>query len=103
MAARVVTVFGGSGFIGRTLVKRLARTGAVIRVPVRNPERAKMLKPMGDVGQITPLRIDIGSDEAVQEAVNGADAVVNLIGILFESGRSRFDKVHSEAAGRIAR
>src|SRR5579871_6308577 len=103
MAAGVVTVFGGSGFIGRTLIKRLAKTGAVIRVPVRNAERAKLLKPMGDVGQITPFRIDLGSDRAVAEAVSGADAVVNLIGILFEKGASRFQAVHADAAGRIAR
>jgi uncharacterized protein YbjT (DUF2867 family) len=100
--AQVVTVFGGSGFIGRTLVKRLARTGAVIRVPVRNPEMAKVLKPMGDVGQITPFRIDIGSDHEVAAAVAGADAIVNLIGILYERRGSRFDAIHGAAAGRIA-
>jgi NADH dehydrogenase len=102
MTARVVTVFGGSGFIGRTLVKRLAKTGAVIRVPVRNPERAKVLKPMGDVGQITPFRIDIGSDQEVAAAVDGADAVVNLIGILYERGAATFQRVHAEAPGRMA-
>jgi uncharacterized protein YbjT (DUF2867 family) len=101
--ARMATVFGGSGFIGRYVVKDLAASGWVVRAAVRRPAEALFLKPMGDVGQITPFRVDIGSDEAVQEAVNGADAVVNLIGILFESGRSRFDKVHGEAAGRIAR
>ena len=100
--AQLVTVFGGSGFIGRTLVKRLAKTGAVIRVPVRNPELAKVLKPMGDVGQITPMRLDIGSAPAVAEAVAGADAVVNLIGILYESRGSRFDQVQGEAPGRFA-
>ncbi len=101
--ARVVTVFGGSGFVGRTLIERLAKTGAVIRVPVRNPERAKILKPMGDVGQITPFGIDIGSDDAVAAAVAEADAVVNLIGILYERGASRFALVHGEAPGRMAR
>jgi uncharacterized protein YbjT (DUF2867 family) len=100
--ARVVTVFGGSGFIGRTLIKRLAKTGAVIRVAVRNPERAKILKPMGDVGQITPFRIDIRSDHEVAAAVGEADAVVNLIGILYERGASRFAPVHGEAPGRMA-
>jgi NADH dehydrogenase len=100
--AHVVTVFGGSGFIGRTLIKRLAKTGAVIRVPVRNPELAKVLKPMGDVGQITPFRIDIGSDAAVADAVADADAVVNLIGILHERGRNRFEAVQGQAPGRMA-
>ncbi len=102
MALHVVTVFGGSGFIGRTLVKRLAKTGAAIRVPVLNPERAKLLKPMGDVGQITPMRIDIGSDGEVAAAIEGADAVINLIGILYQRGASRFDRVHVEAPGRMA-
>ncbi|MEJ0072223.1 MAG: complex I NDUFA9 subunit family protein [Pseudomonadota bacterium] len=99
---QVVTVFGGSGFIGRTLVKRLAKTGAVIRVPVRNAEQAKKLKPMGDVGQITPFRIDIASDAEIAAAVADADAVVNLIGILYESGANRFATVQGEAPGRIA-
>ncbi len=102
MAARVVTVFGGSGFIGRTLVKRLAKTGAVIRVPVRNAERAKLLKPMGDVGQITPVRIDLRSDAEIQAAVTGSDAVVNLIGILYEGGGNRFAAIQAEAPGRMA-
>ena len=101
--AQVVTVFGGSGFIGRTLVKRLAKTGAVIRVPVRNPEHAKLLKPMGDVGQITPFRIDLGSDHEVAAAIAGAETVVNLIGILYESRGSRFEAIHGAAPGRIAR
>src|SRR5437868_15409342 len=102
MAARVVTVFGGSGFIGRTLVKRLAKTGAVIRVPVRNAERAKLLKPMGDVGQITPVRIDLRSDAEIQAAITGSDAVVNLIGILYERGGNRFEAIQAEAPGRMA-
>jgi NADH dehydrogenase len=101
--AQVVTVFGGSGFIGRTLIKRLAKTGAVIRVPVRNPEHAKLLKPMGDVGQITPFRIDLDSDHEVAAAIAGAETVVNLIGILYESRGSRFDAIHGAAPGRIAR
>jgi len=96
-------VFGGSGFIGRTLIKRLAKTGAVIRVPVRNPEHAKLLKPMGDVGQITPFRIDLDSDHEVAAAIAGAETVVNLIGILYESRGSRFDAIHGAAPGRIAR
>jgi len=99
---QVVTVFGGSGFIGRTLVKRLAKTGAVIRVPCRNPEAAKVLKPMGDVGQITPLRIDLQADADIAAAVAGADTVINLIGILYERGASRFDTVQGRAPGRIA-
>lgn len=98
----LVTVFGGSGFIGRHLVKRLAASGATVRVAVRDPIRASFLKPMGDVGQVTPVHVDIHNDASVTAAVEGADKVVNLIGILYESGRQTFQSVHNEAARRIA-
>lgn len=100
--ARRVTVFGGSGFIGRHLVRRLAARGDVVRVAVRDPVAAAFLKPMGNVGQIVPMRVDIRDQAAVEEAVRGADAVVNLVGILAESGRQRFDAVQGEGATRIA-
>lgn len=100
--ARRVTVFGGSGFIGRHLVRRLAARGDVVRVAVRDPVAAAFLKPMGNVGQIVPMRVDISDSAAVAEAVNGADAVVNLVGILYESGRQRFDAVQGEGAERLA-
>jgi uncharacterized protein YbjT (DUF2867 family) len=98
-----VTVFGGSGFIGRYLVKRLAERGAIVRVAVRDAAGANFLRPMGSVGQVTPVRVDIRDDAAVAAAVEGSDAVVNLVGILFESGAQTFDAIHKEAAGRIAR
>ena len=100
--ARRVTVFGGSGFIGRHLVRRLAARGDVVRVAVRDPVAAAFLKPMGNVGQIVPMRVDIRDAAAVEEAVRGADAVVNLVGILAESGRQRFDAIQAEGAERIA-
>lgn len=100
---KVVTIFGGSGFVGRHTVQRLARLGCVIRVAVRRPSRAQFLKPMGDVGQIAPIRCDIGNDADVAAAVAGADAVVNLVGILYEKGRVRFQAIHAEAAERVAR
>ena len=102
MAARVVTVFGGSGFIGRYVVKRLAQQGWVIRVAVRRPSRAQFLKPLGDVGQITPLRAPVQDEAAVRDAVAGADAVINLVGLLYEKGRQNFEAVHFEGARRIA-
>ncbi|RAU23103.1 complex I NDUFA9 subunit family protein [Paramagnetospirillum kuznetsovii] len=102
MARRVVTVFGGSGFIGRTLVRRLAAQGWVVRAAVRDPIAAEFLKPMGDVGQVTPLRADITDPKAVAAAVAGADAVVNLVGILYESGRRSFDAVHVKGAANVA-
>jgi NADH dehydrogenase len=99
----VVTVFGGTGFIGRYVVRRLAKTGATIRIASRNPARAKHLRTAGVVGQIVPIAVDIEDDASVAAAVAGANAVVNLIGILFESGRARFRSVQAEAPGRIAR
>ncbi|MGE0417021.1 MAG: complex I NDUFA9 subunit family protein [Acetobacteraceae bacterium] len=104
MATRsVATVFGGSGFIGRYVVKRLARLGYVVRAAVRDPEAALFLKPMGSVGQIVPLHADITDDASVRRAVEGAAIVVNLVGILAESKSGDFDRIQGEGAGRIAR
>jgi NADH dehydrogenase len=104
MATRsVATVFGGSGFIGRYVVKRLAAAGHVVRVAVRDPEAALFLKPMGAVGQIVPLFANITQDGTVQRAVEGADLVVNLVGILAEPKRGDFARVQGEGAGRIAK
>ncbi len=103
MTSQLVTIFGGSGFIGRYIVKRLAKKGWVIRVAVRRPARAAFLKPLGDVGQITPVRAKIQDAEAVRAAVSGAEAVINLTGILAEHGDQRFDAVHARGAGLVAR
>lgn len=100
---KVVTIFGGSGFVGRHVVRRLARLGCVVRVAVRRPSRAQFLKPMGDVGQIAPIRCDVTDDADVAEAVAGADAVINLVGILYEKGKIGFQAVHADAADRVAR
>ncbi len=97
-----VTVFGGSGFIGRHLVQRLAHRGMQVVVAVRDPEGASFLKPLGDVGQIVPVRADVRDDAAVAAAVRGAGAVVNLVGILHERGRQTFAAIHAEAPGRVA-
>jgi len=102
MATRVVTVFGGSGFIGRHLVRRLARRDWVVRVAVRHPSRAQFLKPMGDVGQIAPLRARIEDPMSVQAALDGAQAAVNLVGILYERGRRSFAAVHARGAQHVA-
>ena len=103
MAARSVTVFGGSGFIGRYLVQRLARHGWIVRVAVRRPDRALFLKPMGAVGQITPVAASLRHEGSVAAAVAGADAVVNLVGILHGRGASSFTAIHVEGAARAAR
>lgn len=104
MATRsVATVFGGSGFIGRYVVKRLAQRGFVVRAAVRDPEGALFLKPMGAVGQVVPLYGSVTNDATVQRAVDGAALVVNLVGILAESRKGEFQLVHAEGAGRVAR
>ena len=103
MAEPVITVFGGSGFIGRYLVKRLAAGGARVRVAVRDPGAAGFLRPMGDVGQVAPIQANVGDEASVAAAVAGAGAVANLVGILFERGRRSFAAVHAHGAGRVAR
>lgn len=102
MRQRRVTVFGGSGFIGRHLIRRLAADGAVVRVAVRDVERAKFLKPMGAVGQIVPFPANIRDDAAVRRAVEGAEEVVNLVAILSPWGAQTFTELHVRGAARIA-
>lgn len=99
---RVVTVFGGSGFIGRALVQRLARLGCAVRCAGRDPENAHALKPMGDVGQITAWPADVRRPETLRAALQGADACVNLVGILYERGARTFEAVHIEGAANTA-
>ena len=103
MAAGTITIFGGAGFIGRYLVQRLAKQGWIIRVAQRMPDEALFLKPMGAVGQITPVAANIRGEASVAAAVAGADVVVNLVGILMERRRQTFAAVHVEGAGRVAR
>ena len=100
---RIVTIFGGTGFLGRHIVQRLARTGCGIRVATRRPELAGFLRPCGDVGRVAPVQANVRDEASVRRAVAGADAVVNLTGILNERGKQTFHAVHVAAAGRIAR
>ena len=99
----IATVFGGSGFVGRYVVKRLAQRGYVVRVAVRDPEAAQFLKTMGTVGQIVLLKAPVTHEAGVARAVQGADLVVNLVGILAESGSATFQAIHADGAGRVAR
>ena len=103
MAVKVVTVFGGGGFIGRYVVRALARADLRIRVAQRQPDRAGFLRPMGKLGQISLVAANVRDDASVAAAVEGADCVINLVGILYQHGRQRFAAVHADAAGRIAR
>ncbi|OYQ32357.1 complex I NDUFA9 subunit family protein [Niveispirillum lacus] len=98
-----VVVFGGSGFIGRHIVQRLARTGARIIIPSRHPGQVTPLRTAGEVGQIVPIAIDVNDDAAVAAAVAESDAVINLIGILAPSRGNGFEAVQHQAAARIAR
>lgn len=99
---RVATVFGGSGFIGRQVVRRLAAQGWIVRAAVRDPVGAAFLKPMGDVGQVNPVRADVTDPASVRDAVAGAEAVINLVGILFEKGKASFQAVHAQGAANVA-
>lgn len=103
MAIKRVTVFGGSGFVGRHLVQRLARAGVRVTIAVRSPRHADFLRPRGDVGQIVPVAADILDEAAVAAAVAGADGVVNLCGIMYPRGRHGFDAVHVEGAEIVAK
>lgn len=102
MAVSNITIFGGSGFIGRYLVRRLAAKGHRIRVAVRDPEAAMFLKPAGDVGQVVPIQANLRHKGSIQRAVAGADIVINSVGILFEGGAQRFAAVHVHGAEAIA-
>ena len=104
MATRsVATVFGGSGFIGRYIVKRLAHKGFVVRVAVRDPEAALFLKPMGAVGQVVPLYAAIPNEPTIRRAIEGSDLVVNAVGILAERRSGDFARIHSEGVGIVGR
>lgn len=100
---RVATVFGGSGFIGRYVVQRLAKKGYVVRVAVRDTENAGFLRMMGAVGQIVPLYASLTDDATVRRAVVEADLVVNAVGILAERRAGDFQAIHADGAARVAR
>ena len=99
---RLVTIFGGSGFLGRHVVRALCRRGYRIRVAVRRPDLAGHLQPLGRVGQIHAVQANLRFPASVEAAVRGADVVINLVGILFERGRQRFETVQAEGPGFVA-
>jgi uncharacterized protein YbjT (DUF2867 family) len=99
---RLVTVFGGSGFLGRHLVQALAKRGYLVRVAVRRPDLANFVQPAGNVGQVMPVQANLRVRWSVDRAVQGADAVVNLVGILHEGGRQRFTAVQDFGARAVA-
>lgn len=103
MKKRTITVFGGSGFVGRHLTRRLAADGWTIRIAVRDPEDALYLKPMGDVGQIVPVPTNVMNEESVARAVERADCVVNLVGILSQWASQKFENIHVAGTANIAK
>src|SRR5919106_1225264 len=98
----LVSVFGGTGFIGRHVVRRLAAEGAIVRILSRDPDRAIDLKPMGTPGQIVAHRLASDDDARLAEALRGATHAVNLIGILYERHKGDFERVQGQLPGRIA-
>ena len=98
----LVTVFGGSGFVGAQIVRALARDGARVRVAVRNPGRGYRLRMLGDVGQIEVVQANIRDAASVTRALDGAEACINAVAILYPSGRQTFDGLHVEAARGLA-
>ena len=101
--SKLATVYGGSGFVGRYIARRLAKEGWRLRVAVRRPNDAGFVRPYGTPGQVEPVLCNIRDDASVATAMAGADAVVNCVGTFDRSGRNNFDAVQRDGAGRIAR
>ena len=101
-AGRIVTVFGGSGFVGRYVVRALARDGWRVRVACRRPDLAFFLQPLGRPGQIVSVQANLRDQGSVTAALKGASAVVNLVGILTQDGAQKFTSVQSQGARTIA-
>lgn len=103
MTYRLMTIFGGAGFIGRHVVRALAADGWRIRVVSRTPALCGHLQPLGDVGQIAVQQVDYSDEQALATLLEDSDAVVNLLGILYETSKQRFDEVHGQWPARLAR
>lgn len=101
--SKLVTIYGGSGFVGRYIARRAAQAGWRVRVAVRRPQEALFVRTYGVVGQVEPIGCNIRDDESVRAAAMGADAVVNCVGILAQDGRNTFAAVQADGAGRVAR
>lgn len=102
MTGKLAVVFGGSGFIGRNVVRELARRGWRVRAAVRRPHHAQFLRPMGAVGQVQLFQANVRHRPSVARAIEGADAVINLVGILHQEGAQSFTRVQAQGSAAIA-
>ena len=100
---KLVTIYGGAGFVGRYIARRMAKEGWRVRVAVRRPNESLFVKPYGAVGQVEPVFCNVRDDASVRAAMQGADAVVNCVGVLTERGKNSFEAIQAEGAGRVAR
>lgn len=100
--AKLVTIFGGSGFVGRYIARRMAKEGWRVRVAVRRPNEALFVKPYGVVGQVEPILANIRDDASVRAAIHASDAVINCVGTFDVGGKNNFQAVQNEGAARIA-
>ena len=101
--SKLVTIYGGSGFVGRYIARRMAKEGWRVRVATRRPNEALFVKPYGSVGQVEPVFCNIRDDASVRAVMQGADAVVNCVGTFDKGGRNSFEAIQNLGAGRIAR
>lgn len=99
----LITVFGGSGFVGSQVVRALAKQGLRVRVAIRQPHLAHTMRLLGDVGQIEVVQANIRNEASIRRALTGAQGVVNLVGLLYETGRQKFQSVHVMGARNIAK
>src|SRR5450759_2359819 len=98
----LITVYGGSGFLGRHVVRALAKRNYLIRVAVRRPDLANHLQPLGRVGQIHAVQANLRHAPSVAAAARDAQVLINLVGLLYERGRQRFDTIHAYGAEQVA-
>ena len=101
--SKLVTIYGGSGFVGRYITRRMAKAGWRVRVAVRRPNESMYVKPYGTVGQVEPVLCNIRDDASVAQVMQGADAVINCVGILARNGKNTFEAVQADGATRVAR
>ena len=103
MTKGLITVFGGSGFLGKYVIRELVKEGWRVRVPVRRPHTAQELKVIGNVGQVQLVQANLRFEKSVQRAVAGSDAVINLVALLFEEGKQSFESLHVRGAEMLAK